>query len=131
MARTTVEAQLAKLRMQREAIEAKEKALLARANDKVIAEIVALAKKHNVTIEELGDAMDTAKRKRSAKGTRHVEKSPRKTTKTSDKRAKVAPKYRNPTNAEQTWTGRGISPAWVKALKDAGTLDTALIAAAA
>ncbi len=129
MARTTVEVQLAKLRKQREAIEAKEKALLARANDKVIAEIVALAKKHNVTIEELGDAMDTAKRKRSAKGTRHVAKAPRKTAKTNDKRAKVAPKYRNPTNAAETWTGRGRTPLWVQALKDAGTLDTALIVA--
>ena len=130
MARTTVDAQLAKLRKQREAIEAKEKALLAKANDKVIAEIVALAKKHSVTIEELSDAMDTAKRKRSAKGTRHVEKAPRKTTKTSDKRAKVAPKYRNPSDANQTWTGRGISPAWIKALKEAGTLETAIIVAA-
>ena len=130
MARTTVEAQLAKLKKQREAIEAKEKALLARANDKVIAEIVALAKKHNVTIDELSDAMDTAKRKRSAKGTRHVAKSPLKATKTSDKRAKVAPKYRNPSDANQTWTGRGISPAWIKALMDAGTLETALIVAA-
>jgi DNA-binding protein H-NS len=130
MARATVEAQLAKLKKQREAIEAKEKALLARANDKVIAEIVALAKKHNVTIDELSDAMDTAKRKRSAKGTRHVAKAAQKATKTSDKRAKVAPKYRNPSDANQTWTGRGISPAWVKALKDVGTLDTALIAAA-
>ena len=130
MARTTVDAQLAKLRKQREAIEAKEKALLAKANDKVIAEIVALAKKHNVTIDDLGDAMDTAKRKRSAKGTRHVEKAASKAAKTGDKRAKVAPKYRNPNDANQTWTGRGISPAWVKALKDAGTLDTALIATA-
>ncbi len=129
MARTTVEAQLAKLKKQREAIEAKEKALLARANDKVIAEIVALAKKHNVTIDELSDAMDTAKRKRSAKGTRHVEKMPRRAAKTSDKRTKVAPKYRNPSDANQTWTGRGMSPLWVKALKAAGTLDAALIAA--
>ena len=130
MARATMEAQLARLRKLREAIEAKEKALLAKANDKVIAEIVALAKKHNVTIEELSDAMDTAKRKRSAKGTRHVEKEPRKAAKTSDKRAKVALKYRNPSDANQTWTGRGISPAWIKALKEAGILDTALIAAA-
>ena len=128
MARATVEAQLARLRKLREAIEAKEKALLAKANDKVIAEIVALAKKHNVTIEELSDAMDTAKRKRSAKGTRHVEKAPRKAAKTSDKRAKVAPKYRNPSDANQTWTGRGRTPVWVQALKDAGTLDSARIA---
>ena len=129
MARTTVEVQLAKLRKQREAIDAKEKSLLAKANDKVIAEIVALAKQHSVTIEQLSDAMDTAKRKRSAKGTRHVAKAPRNAAKTSDKRAKVAPKFRNPQDAAQTWTGRGRTPLWVQALKTAGQLDAALIAA--
>jgi DNA-binding protein H-NS len=44
---------------------------------------------------------------------------------------KVAPKYRNPANPEQTWTGRGVSPAWVQSLKAAGTLDSALISTAA
>lgn len=29
------------------------------------------------------------------------------------KRASVAPKYRNPQNSAQTWTGRGRSPVWV------------------
>jgi DNA-binding protein H-NS len=28
-------------------------------------------------------------------------------------RAKAAPKYRNPDNAEQTWTGRGRKPQWI------------------
>jgi len=42
---------------------------------------------------------------------------------------KVAAKYRNPSNPDQTWTGRGVSPTWVQALKAAGTLDSALIAA--
>jgi DNA-binding protein H-NS len=121
MARTTVEVQLAKLRKQREAIDAKEKALLAKANDKVIAEIVALAKKHNVTIEELTAALGKGKPSRK-------NKAPRKAAKTSDKRAKVAPKYRNPKNAAETWTGRGRTPLWVQALKDAGQLDAALIA---
>lgn len=27
--------------------------------------------------------------------------------------AKVAPKYRNPENANETWTGRGRQPKWV------------------
>ena len=27
---------------------------------------------------------------------------------------KVPPKYRNPENPEQTWTGRGNKPAWVR-----------------
>jgi DNA-binding protein H-NS len=41
----------------------------------------------------------------------------------------VAPKYRNPQNSSETWTGRGRFPAWVKALKDAGgDLDSCLIA---
>ena len=121
MARTTVEAQLAKLRKQREAIEAREKALLAKSNDKIIAQIVALSKKHNVTIAELTAALSKAKPARKAKALR-VAKKP------TEKRAKVAPKYRNPLNADQTWTGRGKAPVWAQPLKTAGTLDTALIA---
>jgi len=37
---------------------------------------------------------------------------------------KGAPKYANPDNAEQTWTGRGRQPQWVKDAFAAGkTLD--------
>jgi DNA-binding protein H-NS len=43
----------------------------------------------------------------------------RKATKTSAVR-KVAPKYRNPSNHDQTWTGRGKAPLWFNALIDAG-----------
>jgi len=43
----------------------------------------------------------------------------------------VPPKYRNPTNPAETWTGRGRSPAWVKAHKDAGgNMDALLITTA-
>lgn len=39
-------------------------------------------------------------------------------------RAKVAPKYANPADPSQTWTGRGRKPRWVVAALDAGkTLD--------
>lgn len=31
---------------------------------------------------------------------------------------KVAPKYRNPANPDQTWTGRGIAPAWIRDHED-------------
>lgn len=34
--------------------------------------------------------------------------------------AKVAIKYRDPNNAENTWTGRGVMPKWLKALLDTG-----------
>jgi DNA-binding protein H-NS len=125
MARTTVEAQLAKLKKQREAIEAKEKALLAKSNEKVIAEIVAMIQMYGVTQAELIAALA----KRSNK-TPRKSKEAKKAAKTSDKRAKVAPKYRNPSDANQTWTGRGRSPAWVQALKDAGALDGAVIVTA-
>lgn len=35
-------------------------------------------------------------------------------------RGTVAPKYRNPQNASETWTGRGRMPLWIKALTDKG-----------
>lgn len=31
------------------------------------------------------------------------------------------PKYRNPDNPEQTWTGRGRQPEWIKSAIKAGT----------
>ncbi|HED14285.1 MAG TPA: H-NS histone family protein [Gammaproteobacteria bacterium] len=33
---------------------------------------------------------------------------------------KVAPKYRNPENIEETWTGRGQLPRWIRAKLEAG-----------
>ncbi|NBS15804.1 MAG: H-NS histone family protein [Gammaproteobacteria bacterium] len=38
----------------------------------------------------------------------------------SRKGQKVAPKYKNPNNSSETWTGRGVKPRWLKALVDAG-----------
>lgn len=122
MARTSVETQLEKIRKQVEALQAKEKTLLAKSNSKIIAQIVALTKKHNVTIEELTEALEKAKTTRKPKTPRAVKKVVRVGN-------KVPPKYRNPENAEQTWTGRGRTPAWCQALKDAGRLDSALIPA--
>lgn len=47
-------------------------------------------------------------------------------------KAAVAPKYRNPDNATQTWSGRGKRPVWfVEALKKKGvTAESLLIASA-
>lgn len=36
------------------------------------------------------------------------------------KGSKVAPKYRNPADASQTWTGRGLAPKWMQELLAAG-----------
>lgn len=41
---------------------------------------------------------------------------------------KVPPKYRNPENASETWTGRGRQPRWlVAAMKKGAKLDRFLI----
>ena len=53
MAKTTVASQLAKLRKEREALEKKEKALMAKTNEKVLSKIVALAKDAGLTAEDV------------------------------------------------------------------------------
>ena len=69
--------------------------------------LVALAKADGYTIAELfGGASATAGDARATKEPR----APRKTT-----GIKVPPKYRNPANPEQTWTGRGKQPRWLAA----------------
>ena len=46
-------------------------------------------------------------------------------------RAKVAPKYRNPNNPDETWSGRGRPPKWVQRLQAEGVaMDEITIAAA-
>jgi len=44
------------------------------------------------------------------------------------KKKKYHPKYRNPESPEQTWTGLGMKPRWVRALLEQGkTMDDLLI----
>ena len=124
MARSSVAAQLAKLRKDREALEKREKALLAKTNDKVLSKIVTLAKEAGLTAADIAKALGANKPAKSGKP-------PRAPKKGALAGKKVAPKYRNPANPEQTWTGRGVSPSWVQALKAAGTLESALISPAA
>ena len=120
MARTTVAAQIAKLRKDREALEKRIKALQNRANDKVLARIVQLAKDNGLTVDDISKALGASK---TAKP-----KAARAAKKKTGTGVKVAPKYRNPANEHQTWTGRGKTPLWAKALKDADQLNQALIA---
>ena len=119
MTRNTVANQLAKLRKEREALERKEKALVARTHDKVLTKIVALAKDAGLTAADIAKAMGAGKpAKTKAAGA---------AKKSSLAGKKVQPKYRNPADAAQTWTGRGIAPSWIQALKAEGKLDSALI----
>jgi DNA-binding protein H-NS len=126
MARITVASQLAALRKQRDLIAKKEQALLTKSHDKVLTKIVQMAKEAGLTASDISKAFGSGKATKAAKAP--------KAAKAAKKGAlagkKVAPKYRNPSNAEQTWTGRGVSPTWVQELKTAGKLDSALIATA-
>lgn len=124
MARTTVANQLAAIRKQRELLDKKEQALKSKSHDKVLAQIVSMAKEAGLTASDIAKALSSGKPAKAAK-------LPKATKKGALAGKKVASKYRNPANPEQTWTGRGVSPTWVQALKAAGTLDTALIASAA
>jgi DNA-binding protein H-NS len=124
MARTTVANQLAAIRKQRELLDKKEQALKSKSHDKVLAQIVTLAKQAGLTAADITQALSSGKAAKAGKA-------PKAAKKGALAGKKVAPKYRNPANAEQTWTGRGVSPTWVQALKAAGTLESALIAPAA
>ena len=120
MARTTVANQLAAIRKQRELLDKKEQALKSKSHDKVLAKIVTLAKESGLTAADITKALSSGKPTKADKTSKVVKKG-------ALAGKKVAPKYRNPANPDQTWTGRGVSPAWVQALKAAGTLDSALI----
>jgi DNA-binding protein H-NS len=69
----------------------------------VRSKLTQLAKAEGYTIAELfgGAAATTAAAPRA------------KATRAGRKLGKVAPKYRNPDNAAQTWSGRGMQPKWL------------------
>lgn len=67
--------------------------------------LVALAKAEGYTIAELfGGKAPAAKKAAKKAGTTR----------------KVAPKYRNPANAKETWSGRGKQPRWLAELVKKG-----------
>ena len=75
---------------------------------KVRSQLVKAAQKAGYTIEELfGTGAPKATRAPRAAKT---------PAKSANKGVKVAPKYRNPANPKETWTGRGKHPRWMAAL---------------
>ncbi len=114
MPRLSVEAQLARLKKQKAAIEKKEQELKDRTENKDLIKILALIKKAGLTAADITKAM---------RGTRGRKKAAM--SKLAGK--KIAPKYRNPADKAQTWTGRGRMPAWAGDLYEAGKLEKALI----
>jgi DNA-binding protein H-NS len=75
--------------------------------------VTALAKAEGYTIAELfaGKVAKARPAKKAAKkaGTKAAKKGAKKVTR------KVAPKYRNPANPKETWSGRGRQPLWLAA----------------
>jgi DNA-binding protein H-NS len=121
MARTAnTQAQIVKLMKQLEALKKKESAVNSKKQEKALAQIVKLAKENAISAKDIEAAMGSSKAKKATKAKTTAKKS-------ALKGAKVAPKYRNPSNHEQTWSGRGVTPKWVADLKAEGKLDSALI----
>nr|WP_219634254.1 H-NS histone family protein [Stenotrophomonas maltophilia] len=76
------------------------------------AKINKYVKDHGYTIEELYGSVSVASSETSKKRTG------RKPAKSAG--SKVAPKYRNPANPSETWSGRGRQPRWLAALVQKG-----------
>lgn len=79
----------------------------------VRARLTALARAEGYTVSELfaGNGGASASSTRSSgTGTRSA---PAKAARKGRKLGKVEPKYRNPGNAAETWTGRGKQPRWL------------------
>lgn len=121
MSRLTTAAQLEKIRAAKLKLEKEEQRLLSRTHDKVLAQIVQLAHSTGLTAAQITAALGS-KGKTAGKSTGKAPK-----TKRSTAGKKVAPKYRNPANPEQAWTGRGRTPLWVQELQNAGQLASAEI----
>jgi len=85
-----------------------------------LAKLVSVARKSGFELHELVDAASVKKASTARKASSAVNKTKR--------RDKVAPKYRNPANDTETWTGRGRQPLWVKTLvQGGGSLDDVTI----
>ena len=79
-----------------------------------------------LTLAEITSAYDDKKNK-LANTLKKAAKPTSKLKSHTMKGVKLPAKYKNPLNPNQTWTGRGVDPAWVAALREAGQLESALI----
>ena len=128
MARTSPITQLEKIRAARIKLEKEEQRLMSRGHDKALAQIVQIAHSAGLSAADIAAAMGSKTKGKKAAAKAVGAKAPK--TKRATAGKKVAPKYRDPANPANTWTGRGRMPQWVQALNAAGTLASALIPAA-
>ena len=125
MSKLSIAAQLAAIQKQKDLLVKKEAALMAESHGKVLTQIIKMAKDAGLSLEEVTSAYEGHKTKPIAKA---KDKSTKKNSVKSHamKGVKLPPKYRNPADPNQTWTGRGVDPIWVAKLREAGILESAL-----
>lgn len=122
MAVLNTESKIQKLKAEIRKLEQKESLLVARKQAKALASIAALVKAAGLDLAQVTEALG----KRAPK--RKTPRAAKKSTGASKLAGrKIAPKYRNPANARETWAGRGRAPKWAADLKTAGKLEAALI----
>ena len=125
MARTSPVSQLEKIRAARIKLEKEEQRLMSRGHDKALAQIVQIAHSAGLSVADITAALGGKAKGKKVAAKAFGTKAPKAKRATAGK--KVAPKYRDPANAANTWTGRGRMPQWVQALHSAGTLASAEI----
>lgn len=85
----------------------------------------AQARKHELHREELSAVREDVSAYARSKGY-SIEELFGKIRRAGGKRGSVAPKYRNPADPSQTWSGRGKRPRWFQAQLDAGKKESDL-----
>ncbi len=122
MARLSLQDQFSKLQKQKSEIDKLQAVLVDKDARKSLAKIIAMIEQavslahgiaaHQATVK--GVAVKGKRRGRPAGGSKLAGR-------------KIAPKYRNPKDKAQTWTGRGRMPLWAAELHASGRLNRALI----
>jgi DNA-binding protein H-NS len=111
MARTSPIAQLEKIRAARIKLEKEEQRLMSRGHDKALAQIVQIAHSAGLSAADITAALGGKSKGKKVASKSTGAKAPKAKRVTAGK--KVAPKYRDPANSANTWTGRGRAPRWM------------------
>ncbi len=127
MPNISIASQLAAIQKQKEILLKKEAALKAQSHGKILSDIVKMARDAGLTLAEITEAFNQkSSSKTKSKPSKAIDKSNASKPHTM-KGVKLPPKYKNPADPNQTWTGRGVDPAWVAKLRELGQLESALI----
>ncbi len=121
MARLSLQDQFAKLQKQKSEIDKLQAIVVDKDAKKSLAKIIAVIEKavelaHRIAVHQS-----------AGKGGAMAGKRARKSAASKLAGRKIPPKYRNPKDKAQTWTGRGRMPLWAAEMHAAGRLGRALI----